>query len=143
MHPDLQRAQTLYRSHQEILCKSEVIRCSNLTGAIDGMYPLLNQCRVVLRGQEGTDHGDPTLRRWIYDVTMPMMLVGKEGAQRSNVHLMATLYTPFSEEKMRYGCQLQCDCDVYPRCASELEPGVYRLTYDAHVSLYSTQLRAG
>ena len=44
---------------------------------------------------------------------------------------------------MRFGSQLHCECDVYPFHACELSPGLYRVTYDAHVSLYSMLLRAG
>ena len=86
---------------------------------------------------------DPALRRWVYDLTVPVMVVGRDAAQRAEVHLSAALCTPFSEEKMRFGCQLQCSCDLYPRCAVEMGAGLYRLTYDARISLYSTALRAG
>lgn len=143
MHPQLLCQEVLYRSHQDVLCKGEILRCKRLTGPLHGMYPILDQCHVALLGQDGQDARDPEMRRWVYDVTMPVMLVGGACAERCEVHLKADLYTPYPEEKMRYGCQLQCDCDVYPRCAAELEPGVYRLVFDAHISLYSMQLRAG
>lgn len=142
MHPQLQCEPTLYRSHQEILLRSEIVSCPRLRGPVEGMYPIWDQCRAVLRGQEGSAE-DPALRRWVYDLTVPVMVVGRDAAQRAEVHLSAALCTPFSEEKMRFGCQLQCSCDLYPRCAVEMDAGLYRLTYDARISLYSTALRAG
>ena len=135
-------ARSLYLSHQDVVCRSEVLSLEMLSGKMQSMYAIPTQCRIELIGQDGTSPDDPTLRRWVYSVTMPLMLISETRAQRGEVHLGAELLTPFSEEKMRFGCQLQCDCDVYPRCASELSPGVYRVTYDAHVSLYSTLLRA-
>ena len=142
MHPQLQCEPTLYRSHQEILLRSEIVSCPRLRGPVEGMYPIWDQCRAVLRGQEGSAE-DPALRRWVYDLTVPVMVVGRDAAQRAEVHLSAALCTPFSEEKMRFGCQLQCSCDLYPRCAVEMGAGLYRLTNDARISLYSTALRAG
>ena len=142
MHPQLQCEPTLYRSHQEILLRSEIVSCPRLRGPVEGMYPIWDQCRASLRGQEGSAE-DPALRRWVYDLTVPVRVVGRDAAQRAEVHLSAALCTPFSEEKMRFGCQLQCSCDLYPRCAVEMGAGLYRLTYDARISLYSTALRAG
>lgn len=113
MHPQLQCEPTLYRSHQEILLRSEIVSCPRLRGPVEGMYPIWDQCRAVLRGQEGSAE-DPALRRWVYDLTVPVMVVGRDAAQRAEVHLSAALCTPFSEEKMRFGCQLQCSCDLYP-----------------------------
>lgn len=133
---------SLYLSHQNVVCRSEVLSLTMLSGKMQSMYAIPTQCRIELIGQDGISPDDPMLRRWVYSVTMPLMLISETRAQRSEVHFNAELFTPLSEEKMRFGCQLQCDCDVYPRCASELSPGVYRVTYDARISLYSTLLRA-
>lgn len=143
MHPHLLHPEILYRSHQDVLCKNETVFCNNLKGELHGMYPILDQCHIALSGQSGTSPNDPTLNRWTYDVIIPVMLVGSSCAQRTEVHLRAELFTPYPEEKMRYGCQLHCDCDMFVRAAVEIAPNTYRLTFDAHISLFSTQLRAG
>ena len=95
MHPQLQCEPTLYRSHQEILLRSEIVSCPRLRGQVEGMYPIWDQCRASLRGQEGSAE-DPALRRWVYDLTVPVMVVGRDAAQRAEVHLSAALCTPFS-----------------------------------------------
>ena len=82
MHPQLQCEPTLYRSHQEILLRSEIVSCPRLRGPVEGMYPIWDQCRAVLRGQEGSAE-DPALRRWVYDLTVPVMVVGRDAAQRA------------------------------------------------------------
>ncbi len=131
-----------YRSHQDIVCCSQVLSIEGLTGCVRSMYALTDQCRVELAGQDGAHPESPEIIRWVYRITMPIMLLTDTRAARSQVSFDAVLGTPFSEEKMRFGCQLNCECDVFPLQACELSPGVYRVTYDAHVSLYST-LRAG
>ena len=73
MHPQLQCEPTLYRSHQEILLRSEIVSCPRLRGPVEGMYPIWDQCRASLRGQEGSAE-DPALRRWVYDLTVPVMV---------------------------------------------------------------------
>ena len=78
--------------------------------------------------------------RWQYEVVMPLMLIGQDRAERTEMHLPAELVTPLSEETMRFGCQLSCECDLFPRCAVETAPGVYRIAFDARIALYSTLL---
>lgn len=133
---------TFYSSHREVLCGSEQLDLPALSGKIESLYAMTNQCRVTLAGQDGVSLDDPTLNRWVYRITMPVMLVAQNAARRAEIHLTASLFTPFTEEKMRYGCQLQCDCDVYPRHAAEISAGRYRITYDARIALYATLLRA-
>ena len=97
MHPQLQCEPTLYRSHQEILLRSEIVSCPRLRGPVEGMYPIWDQCRAVLRGQEGSAE-DPALRRWVYDLTVPVMVVGRDAAQRAEVHLSAALCGALARE---------------------------------------------
>lgn len=132
-----------YRSHQDIVCRSQVLAVEGLSGCVRSMYAIPDQCRVELAGQDGAHPESPDITRWVYRITMPIMLLTDARAARSQVTFTAVLCTPFSEEKMRFGCQLHCDCDVFPLSACELSPGLYRVTYDAHVSLYSMLLRAG
>ena len=132
-----------FRSHQDIVCRSQVLSIEGLTGCVRSMYAIPDQCRVELAGQDGAHPESPDITRWVYRITMPIMLLTDARAARSQVTFTATLCTPFSEEKMRFGSQLHCECDVYPFRACELSPGLYRITYDAHISLYSMLLRAG
>ena len=132
-----------YRAHQDIVCRSQVLAVEGLSGCVRSMYAIPDQCRVELAGQDGAHPDDPDILRWVYRITMPIMLLTDARAARSQVTCTAVLCTPFSEEKMRFGCQLHCDCDVFTLSACELSPGLYRVTYDAYVSLYSMLLRAG
>ncbi len=139
MHPQLYCRPVSYRARQQVLLRSEVLSCPGLTGPVEGLYPIYDQCRVTLRGCQG--EAEEGLRRYVYDLVVPLMLVGQARAQRAEAHLSAEMRTPFSEEKMRFGSVLVCDCDLYPRCACEVGPGLYRVTYDARVELGLSALR--
>ena len=139
MHPQLYCRPVSYRARQQVLLRSEVLSCPGLTGPVEGLYPIYDQCRVTLRGCQGEE--EEGLRRYVYDLVVPLMLVGQARAQRAEAHLSAEMRTPFSEEKMRFGSVLVCDCDLYPRCACEVGPGLYRVTYDARVELGLSALR--
>ena len=127
-----------YRSYHEIICRSQQISARSLSGPLINLYPLKNQCRISLIGSASPAEQNTT--RWQYEVVMPLMLIGQDRAERTEMHLPAELVTPLSEETMRFGCQLSCECDLFPRCAVETAPGVYRIAFDARIALYSTLL---
>ena len=125
-----------YRSYHEIICRSQQISARSLSGPLINLYPLKNQCRISLIGSASPAVQNAT--RWQYpDGGFFELFVC---AERTEMHLPAELVTPLSEETMRFGCQLSCECDLFPRCAVETAPGVYRIAFDARIALYSTLL---
>ena len=139
MHPLLAKDEFLYQAKQDILCRRESVNCAHISGPIEAMYPIADQCRIELVGCACKDASGSAL--WEYVVTMPIMLVTDGGAQRASLHMPAHMETPFSEEKMRYGCQLQCNCDVYLRSAQITGAAQYAITYDARIALYALEMR--
>ena len=131
---DLTTAHSRYHTHQEILMRTQCVSLPSLSGSIIGIYPIDDQCRIELCGLAGYDeHHTPV---WQYRVTMPIMCLTELAAARAEISFNVALSAPFNEEKLRYGCLLQADCRVCPHSAAQIEPGTYRLTYDAHISLY-------
>ena len=60
----------------------------------------------------------------------------ERAAARTEVTFTVCLAAPLSEEKLRYGCLLQADCLICPHHAVHTAPCTYRITYDAHISLF-------
>lgn len=131
-HPVSSRARC--SAHQDILMRSQCISIPHLPGKILSMYPIDHQCRIELIGRKGFDEDGVPL--WEYTFTMPIMCIAENGAARTEVRFNAAIAAPYSEEKLRYGCLLQADCLVCPHSAVQTAPGMYRITYDAHVSLF-------
>ena len=125
-----------FASHQDILRRCEFVIIPELSCPITAMYSIDDQCRIELIGQRGYD--DNGQAQWEYAVRMPVMCLTEHRTARMEVHFSALLSAPLNEEKMRYGCQLQVDCSVYPLSASPVGDGMYRVVYDAHISLYAS-----
>ena len=81
-----------YRSYHEIICRSQQISARSLSGPLINLYPLKNQCRISLIGSASPAVQNAT--RWQYEVVMPLMLIGQDRAERTEMHLPAELVTP-------------------------------------------------
>ena len=131
---DLTTARPHFCTHQEILMRTQCVTIPELTGAIRSMYSIDDQCRIELLGQAG--FSDEHVPLWQYRVTMPVMCLTDCAAARTEVTFTVSLSAPLTEEKLRYGCLLQADCLVCPYSAVQTAQGTYRITYDAHITLY-------
>ena len=52
-----------YRSHQDIVCRSQVLAVEGLSGCVRSMYAIPDQCRVELAGQDGAHPDFPDVIR--------------------------------------------------------------------------------
>ena len=117
--------------------RSQHVYIPGLTGSITAMYPIDDRCLVSLRGQVGADESGVPL--WEYEFTMPVMCLTDKSAARTSIRFTVRIAAQVTEANLRCGCILQTDCLVCPYSAAEISPGVYRILYDAHVSLYLTR----
>ena len=131
---DLTTAHPRYHAHHDIPMRSQYLYIPELCDDIQRMYSIDDQCRIELLGQTG--FSDEHVPLWQYRVTMPIMCLTERAAARTEVTFTVCLAAPLSEEKLRYGCLLQADCLICPHHAVHTAPCTYRITYDAHISLF-------
>lgn len=106
-----------YRSYHEIICRSQQISARSLSGPLINLYPLKNQCRISLIGSASPAAQNAT--RWQYEVVMPLMLIGQDRAERTEMHLLQNWLRRFPKKPCALAVSSAVNAIYFPAARSK------------------------